>query len=161
MVPLTVGQVHCRLWHGLVPAVPVPCSASGEIDLAAQRAYVAWMAEQPIAGVAVWVHTGRGLHLKREQRLQVLGSWCEGLGANKLIIAGVGGSPERAADFSDYVARTLSWFIRPGCSTMREILEKRFLPTTAKLPRPAYRNFSSIFTRRRGALRTPTSNCAN
>jgi len=107
MVPLTVGQVQCRLWHGLIPAVPVPCNASGEIDLAAQRAYVAWMAEQPIAGVAVWVHTGRGLHLKHEQRLQVLGSWCEGLGANKLIIAGVGGSPERAADFSDYVASAL------------------------------------------------------
>jgi len=107
MVPLTIGQVQCRLCHGLIPAVPVPCSASGEINLAAQRAYVAWMAEQPIAGVAVWVHTGRGLHLKREQRLQVLGSWSTGLDANKVIIAGVGGSPARAADFSDYVASAL------------------------------------------------------
>jgi len=100
---LTVGEVRCRIWHGLIPAVPVPFRKTGEIDWGAQQRYVAWMAKQPINGVAVWAHTGRGLRLQREDRLQVLRSWREGLGPSKVIVAGVGGSPERAADFSAYV----------------------------------------------------------
>jgi 4-hydroxy-tetrahydrodipicolinate synthase len=101
---LTTGQVQCRLWHGLIPAVPVPFKATGEIDAEAQQRYVGWMAQQPVAGVAVWAHTGRGLKLSREQRLHVLRSWVEGLGDSKVVIAGVGGLPEHAEDFSAYVA---------------------------------------------------------
>jgi 4-hydroxy-tetrahydrodipicolinate synthase len=82
----------------------VPFAAAGEIDIAAQERYVAWMARQPIAGVAVWVHTGRGLHLTREQRNQVLRSWVAGLDAKKVVVAGVGGQPEQAGDFSAYLA---------------------------------------------------------
>lgn len=104
MIRLTAGQVQCRLWHGLIPAVPVPFRATGQIDAEAQQRYVAWMAQQPVAGVAVWAHTGRGLRLSREQRIQVLRSWAEGLGEEKVVIAGVGGLPERAEDFSTYVA---------------------------------------------------------
>lgn len=100
---LTPGEAQCRLWHGLIPAVPVPFRASGEIDGAAQQRYVAWMARQPIQGVAVWAHTGRGLRMKREQRIEVLRSWREGLGPGRLIIAGVGGLPERAEDFTAYL----------------------------------------------------------
>ncbi len=107
MSRLTAGECQCRLWHGLVPAVPVPFSASGEIDADAQGRYVAWMAKQPIAGVAVWVHTGRGLHLTREQHRQVLRSWVAGLDAKKVVVAGVGGRPEQAADFSAYIASAL------------------------------------------------------
>ena len=107
MSPLTVGECQRRLWHSLIPAVPVPFKATGEIDAAAQERYITYMARQPIAGVAVWVHTGRGLHLTREQRVQILRAWSEGLGSNKLLIAGVGGSPEHAADFSDYLASAL------------------------------------------------------
>lgn len=107
MSPLTTGECQCRLWHGLIPAVPIPFKATGEIDAAAQEQYVAWMAEQPVAGVAVWAHTGRGLRLTREQRIQVLRSWAEGLGPGKTVIAGVGGLPERAEDFSAYVASAL------------------------------------------------------
>jgi 4-hydroxy-tetrahydrodipicolinate synthase len=81
----------------------VPFKASGEIDEDAQRCYVAWMAQQPIKGVAVWAHTGRGLRLRREQRIQVLQCWCEGLGPDKIVVAGVGGLPERTADFSAYL----------------------------------------------------------
>jgi len=107
MSPLTTGECQCRLWHGLIPAVPVPFKATGEIDAAAQDRYVAWMAEQPVAGVAVWAHTGRGLRLTREQRIQVLRSWAEGLGPGKVVIAGVGGLPERAEDFSGYIGSAL------------------------------------------------------
>jgi 4-hydroxy-tetrahydrodipicolinate synthase len=104
MVRLTTEEVQRRLRHGLIPAVPVLFKASGEIDAEAQQRYVAWMAQQPIAGIAVWAHTGRGLKLSRPQRIQVLKSWAEGLGEGKVVIAGVGGLPERAEDFSAYVA---------------------------------------------------------
>lgn len=45
------------------------------------------MAGQPIAGVAVWAHTGRGPHLSREQRQVVLQAWRAAL-PGKLIVAG-------------------------------------------------------------------------
>jgi len=47
------------------------------------------MASQPIAGVAVWAHTGRGLFLGDEMARKVLRDWREKL-PDKVIIAGVG-----------------------------------------------------------------------
>ena len=71
---------------GLIPAVPVPFRGS-TIDESALRAYAAWMARQPITGVAVWAHTGRGTRLSAEQRHLVLEVWREAL-PDKLIVAG-------------------------------------------------------------------------
>jgi 4-hydroxy-tetrahydrodipicolinate synthase len=76
-----------RLEWGLVPAVPVPFHG-GEIDAAAQRQYARWMASQPVAGVAVWAHTGRGPHLSPEQRHLVLETWREAM-PTAVIVAGV------------------------------------------------------------------------
>jgi len=45
------------------------------------------MATQPVAGVAVWAHTGRGPHLSADQRRTVLESWRAAL-PGKLIVAG-------------------------------------------------------------------------
>ena len=77
-VPDRVGHCHpgsdelgiCRwfwapaadLRNRLIPAVPVPFRADGTIhgDRPHSR-YVDHMAGQPIGGVAVWAHTGRGL----------------------------------------------------------------------------------------------------
>jgi 4-hydroxy-tetrahydrodipicolinate synthase len=75
-----------RLAWGLLPAVPVPFRAR-EIDAAAQRGYAAWMATQPIAGVAIWAHTGRGPHLSAEQRRIVLETWREAL-PDRVLVAG-------------------------------------------------------------------------
>lgn len=72
--------------RGLIPAVPVPFSGTS-LDAAAQSAYAAWMAAQPIAGVAVWAHTGRGRHLSAEQRRLVLETWREAL-SDRVIVAG-------------------------------------------------------------------------
>jgi 4-hydroxy-tetrahydrodipicolinate synthase len=107
MTPLSAEECGRRLWHGLIPAVPVPMTSVGQIDSAAQEKYIAYMRQQPIAGVALWAHTGRGLHLSREQRLQVLHAWAQGLGPDKLIIAGVGGLHAAAATFSSYVDSAL------------------------------------------------------
>ena len=75
-----------RLEWGLVPAVPVPFRGS-ELDEAAQRGYADWMAAQPVAGVAVWAHTGRGPHLSAEQRRTVLETWREAL-PGRVLVAG-------------------------------------------------------------------------
>jgi 4-hydroxy-tetrahydrodipicolinate synthase len=75
-----------RLEWGLIPAVPVPFRGDA-IDQAAQRAYAAWMARQPVAGVAVWAHTGRGPHLSPDQRGMVLETWREAL-PDRVVVAG-------------------------------------------------------------------------
>ncbi len=62
----------------------------------AQRAYATWMAGQPVAGVAVWAHTGRGPHLSAEQRRLVLSTW-RGALPDKVIVAGANGA-EMARD---------------------------------------------------------------
>ncbi len=78
-----------RLNRNLFPAVPVTCRADGSIDWDAHERYVAWMMDQPIGGVAVWAHTGRGLKLGPEARGRVLRQWVDAA-AGKLVIAGVG-----------------------------------------------------------------------
>jgi len=93
-----------RIRGKVIPAVPVPFGRRGKIDEAAQRAYVAWMARQPIGAVATWAHTGRGLLLTDEQRAQVLEAWRAGLGEMP-IICGVG-VPHAARLPSDSTART-------------------------------------------------------
>ncbi|MGI9040951.1 MAG: dihydrodipicolinate synthase family protein [Gemmatimonadales bacterium] len=75
-----------RLEWGLVPAVPVPFRGA-ELDEAAQRSYARWMAAQPVAGVAVWAHTGRGPHLSGEQRRVVLDAWRDAL-PDRVVVAG-------------------------------------------------------------------------
>jgi 4-hydroxy-tetrahydrodipicolinate synthase len=107
MMPVTVEECGRRLWHGLIPAVPVPMTATGRIDSAAQKNYIAYMDQQPIAGVAVWAHTGRGLHVSRDQRIEVLQAWVQGLGSSRLIVAGVGGSHEGASTFHAYLDSAL------------------------------------------------------
>jgi 4-hydroxy-tetrahydrodipicolinate synthase len=112
MSRLTPEQVRRRLDKGLVPAVPVPFTGDGVIDFAAQDRYIAYMKVQPIAGVAVWAHTGRGLRLSREQRLRVLQAWFEGLQdgrkpGRRIIVAGVGGSSVEASDAQTLVRSAL------------------------------------------------------
>jgi 4-hydroxy-tetrahydrodipicolinate synthase len=75
-----------RIRWGLVPAVPVPFRGD-RLDGEAQRAYARWMAAHPVAGVAVWAHTGRGPHLSAEQRREVLETWREAL-PDRVIVAG-------------------------------------------------------------------------
>ncbi len=75
-----------RIQWGLFPAVPVPFRGD-RLDGQAQRDYARWMATHPVAGVAVWAHTGRGPHLSAEQRHEVLETWREAL-PDRVIVAG-------------------------------------------------------------------------
>jgi 4-hydroxy-tetrahydrodipicolinate synthase len=75
-----------RLENGLIPAVPVPFRGS-QLDAGAQHGYARWMATQPVAGVAVWAHTGRGPHLSGEQRREVIDTWREAI-PDRVLVAG-------------------------------------------------------------------------
>jgi 4-hydroxy-tetrahydrodipicolinate synthase len=57
------------------------------MDERAQRDSAAWMSRLPVAGVAVWAHTGRGPHLSAEQREVVLDTWREAL-PDRVVVAG-------------------------------------------------------------------------
>ncbi len=81
------------LRNQLFPAVPVPFGRSRRIDEAALARYAGWMAEQPIGGVAVWAHTGRGLFLTDQERETVLRAWRSALPAGRLVIAAAGAAP--------------------------------------------------------------------
>lgn len=80
-------SVAVRLHGHLIPAVPVPFRGSTVADDALE-AYARWMAGQPVAGVAVWAHTGRGLHLTPQQRERVLAVWRAAM-PGRIIVAGV------------------------------------------------------------------------
>jgi len=97
-------ELSDRLRGGLIPAVPVPRRADGSLHEAAQAAYAEWMASQPVAGAAVWVHTGRGLLIPRSMRLEVLRSWRDALGPERILVAGAGALPSDA-DYDDAAVR--------------------------------------------------------
>ena len=88
-MPDTPENLRARLDGGLVPAVPVTLDGAGRLHAPAHDAYLRHMSEQPLAGVAVWAHTGRGLMLGHETADTVLRDWRAAL-PHKVIIAGAG-----------------------------------------------------------------------
>jgi 4-hydroxy-tetrahydrodipicolinate synthase len=78
-----------ELAGGLIPAAPVMFNREHRFDERAHEAYVSFMSSQPIAGVAVWAHTGRGLLLDDETAQRVMRQW-RGAIADKPLIAGIG-----------------------------------------------------------------------
>jgi len=79
-------SLTARLEWSLIPAVPVPFRGRTLAE-DAQRGYAQWMAAQPVSGVAVWAHTGRGPHLSAGQRRAVLSTWRAAL-PDRVIVAG-------------------------------------------------------------------------
>ena len=58
-----VDDIRAQLEGGLIAATPVPFDSDSRLHERAHASYLRYMASQPIAGVAVWAHTGRGLML--------------------------------------------------------------------------------------------------
>ncbi|GAA1558178.1 4-hydroxy-tetrahydrodipicolinate synthase [Actinomadura kijaniata] len=92
-----------RLRGALLPAVVTPMDRHGVVDHDALADYAVRVAEGPVGGVAVWAHTGRGLHLSEDDRSRVLATWRQATAAP--LVAGVGvpravtaPDPGRAAD---------------------------------------------------------------
>ncbi|MGG4553366.1 dihydrodipicolinate synthase family protein [Paenibacillus humicus] len=98
-------RVKQSLQGGLIPAVPVPRYADGRIHDEAQAAYASYLARQNIAGVAVWAHTGRGLHLQPGQRRDILRLWRSVLGPSRIVIAGAGALPDSALSMAARIER--------------------------------------------------------
>jgi 4-hydroxy-tetrahydrodipicolinate synthase len=101
-----VEALKQKISGGIFPAVPIPFKKSGEIDKNAQDSYVEYMKTQDIQGVAVWVHTGRGLLINEEQREYIMKSWREAF-PEKLIIAGVGANLAECLKYEDPEAEYL------------------------------------------------------
>lgn len=95
-----------KLAGGLIPAVPVMFDRMHRFQERAYASYVDYMRAQPIAGVAVWAHTGRGLHLTKDVAVRVIQDWRRAL-PNKPLIAGVG-ADSKHADPSKATEATLS-----------------------------------------------------
>jgi 4-hydroxy-tetrahydrodipicolinate synthase len=87
------------------------------------------MAAQPVAGVAVWAHTGRGPHLSSEQRRAVLAEWRAAL-PGKLVVAGVG-SVEMAREAKGGGADALLAFPRVDDPVAHHAALARELPVIA------------------------------
>lgn len=85
----TPDELKATLAGGLIPAMPVMFDGEGRFHERAHEAYVAFMSSQPIAGAAIWAHTGRGLLLDDETARVVMQQWRQAL-PNKPLIAGVG-----------------------------------------------------------------------
>jgi 4-hydroxy-tetrahydrodipicolinate synthase len=79
----------------LIPAVPVPFDREGRLHEPGLWRYAEWMAGQPIAGVAVWAHTGRGLLLSDAAAATVLTAWRRALPAGTVLVAAAGARPDR------------------------------------------------------------------
>ncbi|HKG12642.1 MAG TPA: dihydrodipicolinate synthase family protein [Pyrinomonadaceae bacterium] len=82
-------RLRARLDGGLVAAVPVPFDREGRLHEGAHESYVRYVASQPVAGVAVWAHTGRGLMLVEETARRVLSDWRAAL-PQSVVVAGAG-----------------------------------------------------------------------
>ena len=85
----SADELKARLTGGLIPATPVPFDREGRFHERAHENYVSFMSSQPVAGIAVWAHTGRGLLLDDETSRRVLQQWRQGV-ADKPLIAGAG-----------------------------------------------------------------------
>src|SRR5437762_4111042 len=96
-------SVRERLANGLVAATPVPFDENGKLHEAGHESYLHYMARQPLAGVAAWAHTGRGLMLDDDTAQRVLRDWREVL-LEKVLVAGVG---SRDPNFERATARTV------------------------------------------------------
>jgi 4-hydroxy-tetrahydrodipicolinate synthase len=103
LVTNDVNDLRRLLTGGLIPAVPVPLDNEGRLHRHAQESYQRYMSTQEIAGVAVWAHTGRGLHLDDATSKEVLKNWRAAL-PDKVVVAGVGA---KHGDESDPTLSTL------------------------------------------------------
>src|ERR1035437_6969390 len=105
---MSTKDIRELLRHRLIPALPVPFTEERVIHHDSHVRMAEYMSAMPIAGVAVWAHTGRGLYLTEQEREDVLTHWREAL-PDRVVIAGAGcpaemnGDPVRSDD--DYILR--------------------------------------------------------
>ena len=110
----SIDKLNATLAGGLIPAVPVMFDREHHFHERAHETYVTFMSSQPVAGVAVWAHTGRGLLLDDETSRRVLREWRQAL-PDKPVIAGVGArnkeaNPEAATNATHAMAEAAAGY---------------------------------------------------
>ena len=110
-------SVSERLANGLIAATPVPFDNEGKLHEGGHESYLRHMAGQPIAGVAVWAHTGRGLMLDGETAQRVLSDWREAL-PDKVIVAGAGSRDQNREDATAATVRMAESAARLGADAL-------------------------------------------
>lgn len=106
-------ELRAKLEGALIPAVPVPFDREENYRPEDEEKLVQYHAASPAHGVAVWVHTGRGLLLPPEVREAVFKRWRAGLRPDQFLIAGIGCPTPAGAPLSEslsdetYIGRAL------------------------------------------------------
>ena len=114
----SLAELKATLAGGLIPAAPVMFDRENRFHERAHEAYVSFMSAQPIAGVAVWAHTGRGLLLDDDTAERVIRQWRQAV--DKPLIAGVGArnqlpNPEAATNASVAMAAAAANYGADAC----------------------------------------------
>lgn len=78
-------------FRGLIAATVLPMDADARVDEAALRAYIRWVADQGVVGVAINADTGESAHLAHAEKVRVLEVVREELPSNVMMVAGLSG----------------------------------------------------------------------
>jgi 4-hydroxy-tetrahydrodipicolinate synthase len=85
--------------RGLIAAIVTPMHADFSVDEASLRRYVRWLVGQGVAGIAVNVDTGEGMHLSPTERISTVEVVLEEVGGRATVVAGLpAAATEAAAD---------------------------------------------------------------
>lgn len=85
-------------FDGILPACVTPFTEAGEIDHDALARHGVWLAGTPgVTAIVCNAHAGEGLSLMPEERLEVIKTLVDAVGAATPIIAGVGGEGSMVA----------------------------------------------------------------
>jgi len=92
-------------FKGIIPAVVTPMKDEYTVDLDAFDAYLRWIIDQDVVGVAVNVDTGEGQTLRKEERRQLLEVANKRIGSSGILVAGAIGSSTRDVKNEALMAR--------------------------------------------------------
>lgn len=83
--------------RGLIAAIVTPMHPDFSVDEASLRRYVRWIAAQGVAGIAVNVDTGEGMHLSPAERTGTLEVVLDEVGDRTTVVAGLTASATETA----------------------------------------------------------------
>jgi len=92
--------------RGLIAAIVTPMHADFSVDEASLRRYARWIVDQGVAGVAVNVDTGEGMHLSLTERVRTVEVVLDEVGGRTTVVGGLSASATKTA--ADAAARMAS-----------------------------------------------------
>jgi 4-hydroxy-tetrahydrodipicolinate synthase len=91
--------------RGLIAAIVTPMHADFSVDETSLRRYARWIVDQGVAGIAVNVDTGEGMHLSLTERISTVELVLEEVGGRTKVVAGLPASAtETAANTAAQIA---------------------------------------------------------